>query len=564
MTVNLDDVRRALDEGLVEPCFQPIVELRTGRLMGFEVLTRCARSEGEPILPPNFIALAESGGLIQRLTHDVVRKAFHSARNLPADLYLSINISPIQLSDLTLPRQIAQLAEEAGFPLKCTVLEITESALIANVERAKTILNELHDMGCRLALDDFGTGYSSLSHLHSFPFDKLKIDISFVRRMGASREGRKIVASIVGIGHSLGMKTIAEGVETEEQAELLLWLGCGYAQGWLYGRCSSPATLPDMIAATPRSIAGRVDDGTISSLEALPAQRLAQLQAIYDGAPVGLAFVDADLRYVSINSRLAALNGAPVAEHLGRTIEEVIPEAYARIKPYLERALRGQVVSDQTVKRPSPIPGRPEWTSLSSYQPAWDEAGEVIGISIAVLDISDRARAEGILRKSEAQLRAVFEAVPLGIFISESPDGIVTRINEEARRIHKDPLIAPTSTDEYGEWGLKYPDGQFVHSDDYPLARALLHNKVDRKQLVRERSDGSNVLMDVWAGPVRGHDGETVGAIAVVKDIDATRRIREHLLRVMAELKRLLLNSATGAGLASQRSVSQDPFEGSG
>jgi PAS domain S-box-containing protein len=429
-----------------------------------------------------------------------------------------------------------------------------------DLNRAKTILNELHGMGCRLALDDFGTGYSSLSHLHSFPFDKLKIDISFVRSMVTSREGRKLVASIIGIGHSLGMKTIAEGVETEEQAELLLWLGCRFGQGWLYGRCSSPATLPRMIAATPRSIAGRLDNTAISGLEALPAQRLAQLQAIYDGAPVGLAFVDADLRYVSINARLAALNGKPVSEHLGRTIEEVIPESYVRFKPYLERALRGELVSDKTVQRPSPSPGAPEWTALCSYQPAWDEAGEVIGISIAVLDISDRARAEGVLRKSEAQLRAVFEAVPLGIFISESPGGAVTRINEEAKRIHHDPLAAPISIDHYGEWGLMHPDGEIVHADDYPLARALVTDKVDRKQLVRERRNGSSMLLDVWAAPVRGHDGETVGAIAVVKDIDATRKIREHLLRVMAELKRLLLNSTVGSRAAVERSVSQDPF----
>jgi EAL domain-containing protein (putative c-di-GMP-specific phosphodiesterase class I) len=102
------------------------------------------------------------------------------------------------------------------------------------------ILNELHAMGCRLALDDFGTGYSSLSHLHSFPFDKLKIDISFVRGMVTSREGRKIVASIIGIGHSLGMKTIAEGVETEDQAELLLLLGCEFALGAVHRRRRSP------------------------------------------------------------------------------------------------------------------------------------------------------------------------------------------------------------------------------------------------------------------------------------------------------------------------------------
>ena len=126
MNIELRDVVRYLDQGLIEPCFQPIVELRSGRLIGFEVLARCVQPEGELILPHNFIAVAECGGLIERLTHEVVRKAFQFGRDLPANLTLSINISPVQLGDLTLPRQIARLSEETGFPLNRTVVEITE------------------------------------------------------------------------------------------------------------------------------------------------------------------------------------------------------------------------------------------------------------------------------------------------------------------------------------------------------------------------------------------------------------------------------------------------------
>jgi PAS domain S-box-containing protein len=538
-------VREALEQNELEPCFQPIVEIRSGQLVGFEVLTRWRDPLLGVGLPHNFIELAEQDGLMKSLTAQVVRRAFQKLDLLPPSIQLAINISPRQLEDLTLPRQIGDLARETNFPMNRLVVEITESALIHPMERAKTILNELHAMGCTLALDDFGTGYSSLSHLHALPFDRLKIDLSFVRTMTSSREGRKIVASIIGLSHSLGMTTVAEGVETEEQAELLLWLGCEFAQGWLYGKCTIEVdALEAMLAATPQAISPKLGTLPVSGLEALPAQRLAQLQAIYDGAPVGLCFLDAKLRYISVNARLAELNGLPVAEHIGRTVQEVLPEGYPRFRRYLEEALRGKVVNEVAMKRPAKFPGGREWTALASYQPAFDEAGEVVGVSVAVLDISDRQRAEDALRKSEAELRSVFEAVPVGIFIADAPSGRVTKINNEARRIHKDLLPAPRTIAEYEQWELTHPGGGAVRSEDYPLARALKRGEANRSLLMRTRSDGSQVMVDTWAGPVRGQDGSIVGAIAVVNDVEAVRKLSGLLQRAIKELRGVLLNAA--------------------
>ncbi|MDR3736746.1 MAG: EAL domain-containing protein, partial [Acidobacteriaceae bacterium] len=303
MLVTLDDVRQALDNHQLIPCFQPVAELHTGRLRSFEVLARWQHPEHGPILPENFITLAEENGLIETLMQQVLRKALLTAPLLPDPVSLAVNASATQLHDRRLPGQIQQLTAEAGFPPSRLTIEITESALVRDLQLAKIIAGDLKDLGCNLALDDFGTGYSSLAHLQALPFDQLKIDRSFIATMTHKRESRKIVAAIIGLGHSLGLVTVAEGVETEDQAEMLVWLGCGLGQGWLYGRPVTADKIPALLASPlieiPAALSTPGDGWAVSSLEALPTQRLAQLQAIYDGAPVGLCFLDCDMHFVS-------------------------------------------------------------------------------------------------------------------------------------------------------------------------------------------------------------------------------------------------------------------------
>ncbi len=344
MITNISEVQRALQREEVVPCFQPMVELHTGRLVGFEVLARWPHPQLGLVLPDNFIALAEENRLIGQLLQQILLKAFSSAPVVPKPLVLAVNVSPNQLQDVNLPSQIRDAAEISGFPLDRLTVEITESALAKDLKVAQKTARSLKEMGCRLALDDFRTGYSSLRHLQALPFDALKVDKSFVQSMTETRESRKIVAAIIGLGHSLGLITVAEGVEAEEQADMLLCLGCEMAQGWLYGRAVPADQIADVVTAASRNLpvhlpaAGSRGD-TVSSLEAQPAQRLAQLQAIYDGAPVGLCFLDRNLRYVSINRCLVDIEGSSVAYHLGRTVKEIIPAIYPAVEPYLLRAL---------------------------------------------------------------------------------------------------------------------------------------------------------------------------------------------------------------------------------
>ena len=416
MVVNLFEVQRALETQTVVPCFQPIVEVGTGKLTGFEVLARWQHPTAGLVLPENFISLAEENGLIGELTHQILNKSLVAAAALPEPLTVAVNISAIQLHYLSLPRQIYHVAQDCCFPLQRLTVEVTESALVNNLERAGKIAAELKDLGCSLALDDFGTGYSSLTHLQALPFSKLKIDGSFVRSMTQMRESRKIVAAVVGLAHSLGMTAVAEGVETEEQAEILLWLGCEFAQGWLYGRPVPVEQLPDMIRATPRTLPveslGYPGSRSVSNFEAFPTQRSAQLQAIYDGAPVGLCFLDRNLRYMSINQRLADLNGAPMVAHIGRSVQQMVPKICPRVEPFLRRALQGEAVVDLEVLKPSPKSGEPDLTVHSSYHPVFDEAHEVSGVSVAVIDVTHWRRTEEALRETEEERRSIVEHTP--------------------------------------------------------------------------------------------------------------------------------------------------------
>ena len=279
---------------------------------------------------------------------------------------------------------------------------------------ALTITGDLKAMGCRIALDDFGTGYSSLYHLKSLPFDELKVDQSFVGSMTTERESRKIVAAVVGLGQSLGLSTVAEGVETPEQADMVLRLGCDMGQGWHYGKPAPAEELPSMIELRTRSAiscASHEGDGiSLTCREGLPSQRLAQLQAVYDGAPVGLGFLDRNLKYININRRLAEMHNLSIEEHYGKTIAEVIPELYPIIEPHVKEALNGQGISDLEIREPG-CQAHDQRTFLVSYQPAFDEAGEVMGVSCAVKDFTARKSAEDKLRQYERLVEGLDEMV---------------------------------------------------------------------------------------------------------------------------------------------------------
>lgn len=234
------DLRRAVERREIVPYYQPIIDLGTGGIRGFESLARWHHPTRGLVMPDVFIPVAEETGLITAIGDGMLRDACTQMRlwqrRYPGEppLSISVNVSTRQLAHTAFPQEVRQILVETGLPPSSLTLEITESGLMDNQKQSAAVLQSLHELGVRLHIDDFGTGYSSLSYLHTFPIDALKVDKSFVSRMEGAPHQAEIVKAIVSLAHSLGMSVTAEGVESRAQADTLRALGCTSAQGFLY------------------------------------------------------------------------------------------------------------------------------------------------------------------------------------------------------------------------------------------------------------------------------------------------------------------------------------------
>lgn len=236
------DLRRALKHEEFVLHYQPIVSLRTSEVVGFEALVRWQRPDGKLAPPGEFIEIMEDTGLIVFLGMWVLREACRTARALhesfPREqpLSVSVNVSPRQFAQPDLAAQIRAVIAETGVDPRCLRLEITEGAMIGDMDRVAGVLRELQELGVRVSIDDFGTGYSSLSYLHSLPLDLLKIDRSFVGGMARNEESLQIVRTIMSLARNLGMDVVAEGPEDAEQVAQLRSVGCEFGQGYYFSR----------------------------------------------------------------------------------------------------------------------------------------------------------------------------------------------------------------------------------------------------------------------------------------------------------------------------------------
>jgi diguanylate cyclase (GGDEF)-like protein len=246
-----EELRAAIEAGEVVPYFQPLVDLGSGAVHGFEVLCRWRHPTRGVLQPADFIPLAEAGGLIDALTTAVLRTACREAQGLPETMTLAVNVAPQQIQDEGLAEKILAVLAETGFPPERLEIELTENALVNDLAAAKRVITLLKGAGIRIALDDFGTGYSSLCYLSELPFDKIKIDRSFIQTLHERQESAKIISAIVGLGKSLGVPTIAEGVETADEVDFLRRIGCSTAQGYYFSEplLKVPATGPAARAA---------------------------------------------------------------------------------------------------------------------------------------------------------------------------------------------------------------------------------------------------------------------------------------------------------------------------
>jgi predicted signal transduction protein with EAL and GGDEF domain len=243
------ELRHAIAGGNFETYYQPVVDLRDNKIRGCEALLRWRHPQRGTISPADFIPVAEDTGLINELGQFVLETACREAAKWPDDVRIAVNVSPVQFRGQTLALNVATALAASGIAPSRLELEITEAVLMRDDEAALAMLHQLRALGVKIALDDFGTGYSSLSYLHRFPFDKIKIDRSFVKNIGDEGASSAIIQAVVNIATASNMTTTAEGVEQEWQRELLRELGCTEMQGYLFSPAVSAAEISRLLPA---------------------------------------------------------------------------------------------------------------------------------------------------------------------------------------------------------------------------------------------------------------------------------------------------------------------------
>ena len=257
------ELRDAIQNDVLRPYYQPLIDLQGGRITGFEALVRWPHAERGMVSPAEFIPVAEDTGLINPLGGLMLRRACLDAAAWPDDVRVAVNLSPLQFRSGNLLSVVTDALKHSGLPPRRLELEITETLLLEKSAQVLATLHALRALGVRISMDDFGTGYSSLSYLRSFPFDKIKIDQSFVRDLGANREAQAIIRSIVSLGKGLGVTITAEGVETEAELSCLRAEGCHEGQGFLFSKARPNAEIIGLLAAQ-RGIDGDEDAALVA------------------------------------------------------------------------------------------------------------------------------------------------------------------------------------------------------------------------------------------------------------------------------------------------------------
>ena len=260
------DLRKALGSGQLELFYQPLIDLHVQTAVGFEALLRWRHPDKGLVQTDQFIRLAEEIGAIVSIGEWALLTACTTATGWPDGMKVAVNLSPVQFKSSNLVAAVSAALSGSGLSPNRLELEITETVMLQDTAATLATLHELHALGVSIAMDDFGTGYSSLGYLHRFPFDRIKIDQSFVRELGRQRDCDAIVRAVTALGRALGMQTTAEGVETVEQLRALAQAGCDVAQGYLFSRPVPEAAIAELLRSMP-SVAAMLRPDSVAAGE---------------------------------------------------------------------------------------------------------------------------------------------------------------------------------------------------------------------------------------------------------------------------------------------------------
>ncbi len=488
-------LRAAVDAGRLSVQYQPVVALPSGQATGVEALARWHDDELGWVPPDRFIPLAERTGLIVDLGRWVLRAACREAARWPRPagrdaLTVAVNVSPVQLGQRGFVEDVVAALQDSGLEPARLCLEITETAAITDLAATAGRLEELRRVGVRLALDDFGSGHSALSLLRRLPVDLVKIDRSFVELVATSTADAVLVRLVVEAAHSLGKRVCAEGVETIEQAQQLVAMGCDSAQGWLFGR---PTDAPAAARAPGSST------GAVAGAAPLPLHGGDEVVVVTDPGRV--------ITYAS--ATVGAVLGWLPQELVGRPVLDLMhPEDAERIR-------RGGSVLhadgvDGTVHRAQHRDGSVRWLR-TTVQRLTDPSGSVREVVAVARDVTEAMAAQQALAESESMFRHAFDDAPIGMALTDL-DGRFIRVN----KAYAD--IVGWDVDELEQLSV----ADVTHPDD--LARDAVNlgeirgGEAGAHQVVKRylRSDGSAAVAEVHAAVVEDASGTPTHVFAHV------------------------------------------------
>jgi diguanylate cyclase (GGDEF)-like protein/PAS domain S-box-containing protein len=492
-------LRQAIEAGGLSLHYQPVVTLPSGQVTGVEALARWADDELGQVPPDQFIPLAERSGLVVDLGRWVLTTACHEAAGWPTGPSgvaptVAVNVSPVQLAERGFVDDVTRALTESGLAPERLCLEITETAAIIELTATAARLTELRAIGVRLALDDFGAGHSSLTLLRELPVHLVKIDRSFVERVTTDPSDAVLVRLVVEAAHSLGRQVCAEGVETAEQAQQLVAMGCDSAQGWLFGR-PAPAS-----PALARVLSDRSAGIPVVAGEEAPAMPLGGSDEL-----VVVMAPDRTITYVSASSN--RMLGWLPQELVGTSALELLLPADQEI------VLSGQPLGERqgdgvTVHRARHRDGRIRWLESTTRQ-LGDDGGRVREVLTVCRDVTEAVEAQHALADSEAMFRYAFDDAPIGMALT-GLDGTFLRVNKT--------FAALLSTTAEALHELRVQD--VTHPDDLATDRANIAELTAGRTLpqdVDKRYRGPNgvdVPVRVHATPVQDSTGEPVFVFA--------------------------------------------------